>query len=158
MGWYIYGEGDTGNFSKGVSNKSQNHKIIKVGRDLQDHLVLSSPLPSPYDQCHPLNHVPKHQVQPFLEHPQGQWLHHLPGQPVPMPDCSFWEEMSPNFQPEAPLVQLEAIPSCPITSYLWEEAEPQLPTPSFQVVVESNKLSKMDGRKKVAILALCTLY
>ena len=49
--------------------------------------------------------------------------------------------MSPNFQPEPPLVLLEAIPSCPITSYLWEEADPQLPTPSFQVVVESHKVS-----------------
>ena len=43
-------------------------RIINVGKDFHDHLVQ----PSPYHQCHPLNHVPKHQTQPFLEHPQGQ--------------------------------------------------------------------------------------
>ena len=30
----------------------------------------------------------------------------------------FWEEISPNFQPETPLAQLEAIHSSPSTSYL----------------------------------------
>jgi len=49
--------------------------------------------------------------------------------------------MSPHFQPEPPLAQLEAIPSGAITSYLREDVDPQLPTPSFQVVVESNKVS-----------------
>lgn len=39
------------------------------------------------------------------------------------------------------LAQLKAIPSCPITGYLGEDTNPQLPTPSFQVVVESNKVS-----------------
>ncbi|KAK4826388.1 hypothetical protein QYF61_008059, partial [Mycteria americana] len=40
-----------------------------------------------------------------------------------------------------PLVQLEAISFCPITCYLGEETDPHLSTTSFQVVVESNKVS-----------------
>jgi len=49
-----------------------------------------------------------------------------------MPDYSFLEEIFPNIQSKPPLTQLEAISSCPITSYLGEET-------SFQVVVESDK-------------------
>ena len=56
-------------------------------------------------QCH---------IYMFLERLRGQWLHHLPGQPVPMPHHSFWGETFPDIQPESPMVQLEAIPSCPI--------------------------------------------
>ena len=47
----------------------------------------------------------------------------------------------PNVQPEFPLVQLEAIPSSPITGYTREGANPQLTTTSFQEVMESNKVS-----------------
>jgi len=47
-----------------------------------------------------------------LEH-----LHHLPGQPVPMPHYFFGEEVFPNIEPEPPLAQHEVIASCPITSY-----------------------------------------
>ena len=39
------------------------------------------------------------------------------------------------------LTQLEAIASCPITSYLGEAANTCLTTTSFQVVIESNKVS-----------------
>jgi len=49
--------------------------------------------------------------------------------------------MSPHLQPKPPLVQVEAMPSSPITSYLQEEANTQLPPPFFHVVVESNKSS-----------------
>ena len=48
--------------------------------------------------------------------------HHLPGQPIPVPDLSL-DEVFPNVQPESPLAQLEAIPSSPITSYMREEAD-----------------------------------
>ena len=40
-------------------------------------------------QYHPLNHVPKHHIQPFLKHPQGQTLHHLSEKPIPTSDYSF---------------------------------------------------------------------
>ena len=51
-------------------------------------------------------------------------------------DHSFGEMFS-NVQPEPSLVHLEAIPSSPITSYIREEADPQLTTTSLQVVIES---------------------
>lgn len=52
----------------------------------------------------------------------------------------FREEKSQNFQPKPFLAQLEAIPSSN-TSCLWDEANLQLPTTSFQVLVENNKVS-----------------
>ena len=42
----------------------------------------------------------------LLEHLQGQWLHHLPGQPIPVPDCSFREKKNPNIQPEILTISL----------------------------------------------------
>ncbi|KAK4810721.1 hypothetical protein QYF61_007695 [Mycteria americana] len=72
---------------------------------------------------------------------QGWRLNHFPGQPVPMLDNPFSEEKFPNIQSQPPLVQLEAISSCPITCYLGEETNTHLATTSFQVVVESNKVS-----------------
>ena len=58
-----------------------------------------------------------------------------------MPDHSFSEEIFPNIHAEPPLMQLEAIASRPITSYLGEETNTHLTTTSFQVVGESNKVS-----------------
>ena len=55
--------------------------------------------------------------------------------------ASFREVVFPNVQPEPPLLQLEAIPSSPITSCTREESNPQLTTTSLQVVIESNKVS-----------------
>ena len=77
----------------------------------------------------------------FLEHMQGWWLHHLPGQPVPMPDHFFSREIFHNIQSKPPLTQLEAISSHPIISYLEEETSACLTTASFQAAVESNKVS-----------------
>ena len=50
---------------------------------------------------------------PSTQHPnhQARWLHHLSGQPIPMPDHPFREVVFPNVQPESSLAQLEAIPS-----------------------------------------------
>ena len=66
---------------------------------------------------------------------------HLSGQPIPVPDHPFREVVFPNAQSEASLVQLEAIPSSPITSHPREEVDPQLTTTSLQAVIESNKVS-----------------
>ncbi|KAK4828712.1 hypothetical protein QYF61_000550 [Mycteria americana] len=76
-----------------------------------------------------------------LRHFQGWRLNHFPGQPVPMLDNAFSEVKFPNIQSKPPLVQLEAISSCPITCYLGEETDPHLSTTSFQAVVESDKVS-----------------
>ncbi|KAK4823611.1 hypothetical protein QYF61_004214 [Mycteria americana] len=63
---------------------------------------------------------------------KGWRLNHFPGQPVPMLDNALGEEKFPNIQSKPPLVQLEAISSCPITCYLGEETNPHLSTTSFQ--------------------------
>jgi len=57
-----------------------------------------------------------------------------------MPDHSFSKEIFPNIQPKPPLTQLEAMASHPIASYLREETNTHLTTPSFQVAVESHKV------------------
>lgn len=49
-----------------VACLDNNHRFIRVGKIFQDHLVQ----PSHYHR-HPLTHVPKHHIQPFLEHPPG---------------------------------------------------------------------------------------
>ena len=77
----------------------------------------------------------------FLEHLQGQWLHHLPGQPISVPDHPFREAVFPNVQPQPSLAQLEVIPSSPITSHMREEADPHLTATFFQVEVEISKVS-----------------
>ncbi|KAK4817835.1 hypothetical protein QYF61_000670 [Mycteria americana] len=89
----------------------------------------------------PLYHVSKHLIQMSFKYLQGWRLNHFPGQPVPMLDNLLGEEKFPNIQSKPPLVQLEAISSCPITCYLGEETDPHLSTTSFQAVVESNKVS-----------------
>ncbi|KAK4814532.1 hypothetical protein QYF61_022021 [Mycteria americana] len=89
----------------------------------------------------PLHHVPKLLIQMSFKYLQGWRLNHFPGQPVPMLDNPLGEEKFPNIQAKPPLVQLEAISSCPITCYLGEETDPHLSTTSFQVVVESEKVS-----------------
>ncbi|KAK4828847.1 LOW QUALITY PROTEIN: hypothetical protein QYF61_000904 [Mycteria americana] len=60
--------------------------------------------------------------------------------PVPMLDHPFNEEIFPKIQSEPPLVQLEAVSSCPITCYLGEDTDTHLATTSFQVVGDSNKV------------------
>ncbi|KAK4824802.1 LOW QUALITY PROTEIN: hypothetical protein QYF61_019470 [Mycteria americana] len=54
-----------------------------------------------------------------------------------MPDNPFSEVKFPNIQSKPPLVQLEAISSCPITCYLGEETDPHLSTTSCQRAIRS---------------------
>jgi len=77
----------------------------------------------------------------FIEPLQGWGLHHYPGQPGPMPDHSFREEMFPDIQSKPLLAQLEAISSHPIIGYLGAETNPHLTTTSCQGAVESEKVS-----------------
>ncbi|KAK4826396.1 hypothetical protein QYF61_008067 [Mycteria americana] len=75
-------------------------------------------------------HLSRH--QPLPRAGQGWRLNHFPGQPLPMLDNPFGEELFPNIQSKPPLAQLEAISSRPITCYLGEETDPHLSTTSFQ--------------------------
>lgn len=54
-----------------------------------------------------------------------------------MPDHSFKEEIIPNVQSVSPLLQLKAISSSLIASYVGEEFNPHLFITFFQVLVES---------------------
>jgi len=74
--------------------QSQNHRITKVGKDPQDRPVQPS---THHQQCW-LSHVPQHNAPTFLEHLQGRCLHHLPGEPIPMPPEGM------HFVPDALLV------------------------------------------------------
>ena len=58
-----------------------------------------------------------------------------------MPDDPSGEEIFPNIQSKPPLAQPEAVSSHPITFDLGEETDTHLGTTSFQVLVESNKVS-----------------
>ncbi|KAK4826058.1 hypothetical protein QYF61_004173 [Mycteria americana] len=106
--------------------ESQNHTGWK--RPLRSSSpTVNLTLPRP-----PLNHVPKHLIQPSFKYFQGRRLNHFPGQPVPRLDNPFSEVKFPNIQSKPPLAQLEAISSCPITCHLGEETDPHLSTTSFQ--------------------------
>jgi len=72
---------------------------------------------------------------------QGWYLNHFPGQPLPKLDNYFSKEIFPNIQSKPPLMQFEVISPCPIACYLGEETDTCLTTTSFQVAVESNKVS-----------------
>ena len=87
------------------------------------------------------NHVMKCHIHTVFELLQGWGLHHCPGQPVPMSDHSFSKEIFPNIQSKPPLMQLEAIASRPVASYLGKETNTRLTTPSFQVAVGSDEVS-----------------
>ncbi|KAK4814188.1 hypothetical protein QYF61_011911 [Mycteria americana] len=68
-----------------------------------------------------------------LAQQRGWQLNHFPGQPLPMLDHPFSEVKFPNIQSKPPLVQLEAISSRPITSYLGEETDPTSLQPPFRL-------------------------
>ncbi|KAK4817034.1 hypothetical protein QYF61_026040 [Mycteria americana] len=118
-------------------NSKQSQNRIGWKRPLRSSSpTVNLTLPRP-----PLNHVPKHLSQTSFKYLQGWRLNHFPGQPLPMLDNPFSEEKFPNIQSKPPLAQLEAISSCPMACYLGEETDPHLSTTSFQVVVESDKVS-----------------
>jgi len=115
--------------------RSEDDRIIGWKRPLRS----SGPTIYPTSPCL-RSHIPKCHIYTSFEHLQAWGLHHLPGQPVPMPDHSFSKEIFPNIQSKSPLMQLEATASRPIASYLGEETNTCLTTTSFQVLVESNKV------------------
>ncbi|KAK4827926.1 hypothetical protein QYF61_022374 [Mycteria americana] len=94
--------------------------------------------------CRPVKDLQNFTQQPakgVMKEVDGWRLNHFPGQPVPMLDNPFAEEIFPNIQSKPLLAQLEAISSFPITCYLGEETDPHLATTSFQAAVESDEVS-----------------
>ena len=85
----------------------QNHRMVKVGKDLQD--VQAQPQPIPL--C-PLT-TSLSATSPWLWNSFRDSDHTTPWAAVPVHYCSFGEERFPNIQPEHPLVQHEAVISHP---------------------------------------------
>lgn len=65
-----------------------------------------------------LNHIFDHHIHMSFKYLQGWWSHHFSGQPVPMLDNPYSEEMFPNTKSKPPMDHLEAVSSCPITHLL----------------------------------------
>lgn len=59
-----------------------SHSIIQP-LGLKGPLRSPSPTINPALPSPPLNHAPKCFICTSFKHPQGQWLHHFPGQPMP---------------------------------------------------------------------------
>ena len=73
-----------------VMGRSGRHRIMESLRlEKTTEITQSNHQPIP---TMPTNHVPQCHIYTFLEHHQGKWLHHLPGQPVPVPHHSFCEQ------------------------------------------------------------------
>ena len=85
----------------------------------------------------PLNHVPKHHIYTAFKNLQGWWLHHFPGQPVPVLYNPFREDIFPNIKSTPPLVQVEAVSSQPITCYLGKRDQ-QPPATRFTGSLQSS--------------------
>ena len=88
---------------------AHNHRITGWKRPPRS----SSPTVTPAPPCL-LNHVLKCHIYTFFEHLQRWGLHHLPGQPGPVPDHSFCEEIFPNIQSKPAPTRQEAIASRPV--------------------------------------------
>jgi len=78
--------------------EAKNHRIIESPRVEKTSKIIQSNHP-PTTNISPLNNVPQYNIYMLLVHFQGWWLHHLPGQPLPVPDHSFSKESFPNIQP-----------------------------------------------------------
>ena len=87
----------------------------------------------------PTDHVPQCHISTVLEHLQGRWFHHLPGQPLTVPDRTFGEEITPNIQPDS--FKLSSFLSQSSVFGLWVERWPNrnaAPPAGFRVANPSS--------------------
>lgn len=81
-----------GSMKAQMQNREQlfykNHKITEPARLLETFEIIQSNFPRSTATVtpKPLNHITQCQIQVLLKHFQGWRLHHLSGQPSPMPD------------------------------------------------------------------------
>lgn len=92
-----------------LPQKSQNSRMIEVGRDLWRS---SGSIPL-LKQGH-LEPVVQYYVQTDFEYFQGQRLHHVSRQPVPVLGHPHSKEVFSNVQMESPVFHCVAIPSGPV--------------------------------------------
>ncbi|KAK4814878.1 hypothetical protein QYF61_027907 [Mycteria americana] len=79
-------------------------------------------------QAHSKFFASDHHIYTAFKYPQGWGLHHSPGQPVPMLDNPFSEDIFPNIQPKPPLAVVESDEVSPQPPFLQAE-QPQVPQP-----------------------------
>jgi len=115
---------------KVLQQKSQNHRMLRCGRDLCGS---SSPTPL-LKQGHP-ERAAQDLVQAGLEYLQRRRLHKLPRQPVPGLRHPQREEVLPHVQTELPVPHFMPIAPCPVTGDHWNEFGPILLTPTLQIFV-----------------------
>ncbi|KAK4818092.1 hypothetical protein QYF61_005669, partial [Mycteria americana] len=109
---YVPCDGTRDDLLHSLPRKQESQNRIGWKRPLRSSSpTVNLTLPRP-----PLHHVPKHLIQTSFKYLQGWRLNHFPGQPVPTLDNPFREVKFPNIQSKPPLVQLEAISSCPNAS------------------------------------------
>jgi len=69
-----------------------------LGSISQDREGWKRALRSSNPSAHPHHaHIPQYQVSTVLEHLQGWWLHHLPGQPAPIPLASIFPKEASGY-------------------------------------------------------------
>jgi len=95
-----------------MEDRSQNHRMVGVGRDLCGS---SSPTLLP-KQGH-LQQAARDCVQAGLEYLQRRRVHNLPGQPVPVLHHPQRVEVLPHVQTELPFLQFVPIAPCPVTGH-----------------------------------------
>jgi len=109
------------------------HRIIETFRlEKTSKFIESNRKPNTAKMPTP-NCVPKRHIYTF----QGWWLHHFPGQPVPVLYNPFREDIFPNIKSTPPLVQVEAVSSQPITCYLGKRDQ-QPPATRFTGSLQSS--------------------
>jgi len=94
------------------SHRSQNHRMLGIGRNLYGS---SSPTPL-LKQGH-LQQTAQDCIQAGLEYVRRRRLHKLPGQPVPVLRHHQREEVLPHVQTEFPLLQFVPIGPCPVAGH-----------------------------------------
>jgi len=86
--------------------ESSNHRTTESLRlEKTSQITKSNHHPNTTMPAEPCPQVPHLRTFEYL---QGWGLHHCPGQPCPMPDRSFSQDIFPNIQPKPPLTQPEA--------------------------------------------------
>ena len=101
--------------------------MARVIRDLKDH---EAPTPCQM-QGQQLPHLILDQtvqgpIQSDLEYLQGQGIHNLSGQPVPVPHQSHSKEFPLDIQPKSSLPHLKTISPCPALICPFKELTPFL--------------------------------
>ena len=66
-------------------------------------------------------------VQLSLESLQGQGIHHISGQPVPVPHHPLCKRPFPYIQPTSTIFKLDTVSPCPVTTDSAKESVPFFP-------------------------------